>query len=233
MQTKIIGVIGGTAPASTIDYYISIVSQFQKRTGVKQYPHILINSINMTTMLNFVAEKKFDALVDFLAGEIERLKNGGADFVVLASNTPQIVLEQLKQKSSLPLLSIVESTIAFVKVKKFTRLGLFGTKSTMQGGFYQRVAAKDGIEIFLPEDEEQNYIHEHYMKEFVIGYFRREVKNELINIAFRMKALYNINAIILGGTEIPLILKPEDLPEIELINTTKVHVDAILDYAMK
>ena len=233
MQTKIIGVLGGTAPASTIDYYISIVSEYQKRTGTKQYPHILINSINMNEMLRFVAEKKLDELVCFLANEIERLKNGGADFVVIASITPQIVLEQLKQKSILPLLSIVETTIAYVKEKGFTKLGLFGTKSTMQSGFYQRVAVKDGIEIFLPEEEEQNYIHQHYMKEFVLGYFRREVKNELINIAFRMKALHNINAIILGGTEIPLILKPEDLPEIELINTTKVHVDAILDYAMK
>jgi aspartate racemase len=229
---KTIGIIGGIAPASTVDYYLSLVSQSLQRTGTNQYPSILINSINMTKMLGYIAQKQFDELVDYLLHEIEKLKNCGAEFAILASNTPHIVFDKLQLKSSLPLISIVEATVAFSKKKGFKNLGLFGTKSTMQTGFYQDTAAKNKIEIFLPSESEQNYLHDHYMAEFVKGVFREDVKNELIKMARKLKTDYNIDALILGGTEIPLILKPEDLPEFELINTTKVHVAAILDYAL-
>jgi aspartate racemase len=229
---KTIGIIGGIAPASTVEYYLLIVAQYQQRTKTNQYPSILINSINMTRMLSYVAEQKFDELVDYLSQEIEKLKTGGAEFAVLASNTPHIVFDALREKSSLPLISIVEATIFFAKQKGYKKLGLFGTRSTMQSGFYQNTAAKENLAIVLPEIEEQNYIHDHYMNEFVKGIFREEVKAELVSIARKLKTAHGTDALILGGTEIPLILKPTDLPEVELINTTKVHVGAILDYAL-
>ncbi len=187
----------------------------------------------MIIMRDLIIAKRFDQLVDYLSGEIEKLKNGGADFAALASNTPHIVFDELKQQSKLPMLSIVEATIAYAVEKKFKKLGLFGTKFTMQSGFYHAGAAKENIEIVLPDDGSQDFIHDHYMNEFVKGVFRDEVKNELVNIANKLKADFNIEGLILGGTEIPLILKPADLPEIELINTTMVHVNSILDYAIE
>lgn len=232
MQKKVIGIIGGIAPGSTIDYYQSIIAGYQKRTGTNQYPSILINSINMTRMLGYVAEKQFDLLIKYLHEEIEKLKTGGADFAVMASNTPHIVFDELRQISTLPLISIVETTIAYSKNKGFEKLGLFGTKSTMQSGFYQAGAAKENIEIVIPGIEDQDYIHSHYMNEFVKGIFIDDVRVKLIEIARKLRDNYNISGLILGGTEIPLILKPENLPELELINTTLVHVESILDYAM-
>ena len=231
MKTKVIGLIGGIAPASTIDYYQSLISGFQKRTGTDEYPPILINSINMITMRDLIIAKQFDQLVDFLSEEIQKLQNGGAEFGALASNTPHIIFNQLKQKCRIPLLSIVEATIAFAKKNEFKKLGLFGTKFTMQSGFYQDGGVKENIEIILPDNVAQDFIHDHYMNEFVKGIFRNEVKNELVQIAQKLKADFNIEGLILGGTEIPLILKPTDLPQIELINTTAVHVESILDYA--
>jgi aspartate racemase len=233
MQKKVIGIIGGIAPASTVDYYQSIISGYLKRTGTNQYPSILINSINMTKMLGYVAEKQFDLLVKYLNEEIDKLKAGGADFAVLTSNTPHIVFDELRQTSTLPLISIVETTIAYSRIRGFKKLGLFGTKSTMQSGFYQKGAAKENIEIFIPGVEDQDYIHNHYMNEFVKGIFKDDVRTKLVEIALKLKDDYNISGLILGGTEIPLILKPENLPELELINTTLVHVESILDYAMK
>jgi aspartate racemase len=232
MQKKVIGIIGGIAPASTNDYYQSIIAEYLRRTGTNQYPSILINSINMTRMLGYVVEKKFDLLVEYLSQEIEKLKNGGANFAVLASNTPHIVFDQLKQKSPLPLISIVETTIDCCDTKGLKKLGLFGTKSTMTGGFYQAGAAKKNIEIFVPNSDEQDYIHSHYMNEFVKGIFLDDVRETLVDIAHKLKKSFNINGLILGGTEIPLILKPGHLPDLELINTTLVHVENILDYAM-
>jgi aspartate racemase len=232
MSHKIIGIIGGIAPASTVDYYISIVEEFQKRTNGEHYPPILVNSIDMIIMRDLIIEKEYEKLIDYLSNEISVLEKGGAYFAALASNTPHIVFDELKKKSNLPLISIVEAAITFSKKNGFKNLGLFGTKFTMQGGLYQNVASKENIKIFLPQDEEQNYIHEHYMNEFVKGTFHNEVKNELVGIARKLKTDHNIDGLILGGTEIPLILKPEYLPELQLINTTKVHVNAILDYAM-
>jgi aspartate racemase len=231
MQSKVIGIIGGIAPPSTIDYYQRIIAGFQEKESTRHYPLILINSIDMTRMLELVAKKEYDALVDYLNGEIQKLKNGGADFAVLASNTPHIVFEQLKKKSSIPLIGIVEVTVKYAKTFGCKKLGLFGTKSTMQDGFYQAGFSKEGIEILLPSLESQNYIHEKYMNEFVKGIFLEETKKAFIDIVHQMIKHSNIEGLILGGTELPFLLKDEDFNNFRLFNTTEIHVNSILEYA--
>jgi aspartate racemase len=233
MQSKVIGIIGGIAPPSTIDYYQRIIAGFQEKESTHHYPLILINSIDMTRMLNLVAKKEFNALVDYLNGEIQKLKNGGADFAVLASNTPHIVFEQLKKKSSIPLISIVEMTVKYAKTFGCKKLGLFGTKSTMQSGFYQAGFSKEGIEIIIPPLESQNYIHDKYMNEFVKGIFLEETKKAFIDIVHHMIKQNNIEGLILGGTELPSLLKEDDFNNFRLFNTTKIHVDSILEYAIQ
>lgn len=187
----------------------------------------------MTRMLNLVAKKEFNALVDYLNGEIQKLKNGGADFAVLASNTPHIVFEQLKKKSNIPLISIVEKTVKYAKTLGCRKLGLFGTKLTMQGGFYQDGFSKEGIEIVTPPFESQNYIHDKYMNEFVKGVFLEETKKAFIDIVHHMIKQNNIEGLILGGTELPSLLKEDDFNNFRLFNTTKIHVDSILEYAIQ
>lgn len=233
MQRKVIGIIGGIAPPSTIDYYQRIITGFQEKDGTHHYPSIFINSIDMTRMLDLVTKKEYNTLVDYLSGEIQKLKNGGVDFAVVASNTPHIVFEQLKKKSTLPLISIVEATLAHAKKLGCKKLGLFGTKSTMQGGFYQTGFSKEGIEIFTPSLESQNYIHEKYMNEFVKGVFLEETKKAFIGIVHQMIEQNNIEGLILGGTELPFILKEEDFNNFRLFNTTEIHVNSILEYAMQ
>jgi aspartate racemase len=232
MQRKVIGIIGGIAPPSTIDYYQRIIKGFQEKDGTDHYPSILVNSIDMTRMLDLVAKKEYDTLVDFLNGEIQKLKNGGADFAAIASNTPHIVFEQLKKKSSIPLVSIVEMTVKCAKTLGCKKLGLFGTKSTMQGGFYQTEFSKEGIEIVTPSFESQNYIHDKYMNEFVKGIFLEETKKIFIDIVHQMIQQNNIEGLILGGTELPFVLKEENFSNFKLFNTTEIHVDSILEYAI-
>ena len=232
MQRKVIGIIGGIAPPSTIDYYQRIITGFQEKDSTRHYPSILINSIDMTRMLDLVTKKEYDTLVDYLSGEIQKLKNGGADFAVLASNTPHIVFEQLKKKSSIPLVSIVEATVKYAKTLGCKKLGLFGTKSTMQGGFYQTGFSKEGIEIVTPSFESQNYIHDKYINEFVKGIFLEETKKAFIDIVHQMIQQSNIEGLILGGTELPFILEEKDFKKFSLLNTTEIHVESILKYAM-
>jgi aspartate racemase len=229
---KVIGIIGGIAPPSTIDYYQKIISGFQEKGKTLQYPSILINSIDMTRMLNFVAKKEYGGLVNYISSEIQKLKDGGADFAAVASNTPHIVFEQLQKRSSIPLISIVDVTIAYAKKLGMKKLGLFGTKSTMQGGFYQAGFSKEGIEIITPPLESQNYIHDKYMNELVKGIFLAETKKKLIDITNEMIELNGIEGLILGGTELLFILKEEDFINFKLLNTTEIHVESILKYAM-
>jgi aspartate racemase len=233
MQIKVIGIIGGIAPPSTIEYYQRIITGFQEKNNTRNYPSILINSIDMTKMLDLVAKQDHNALVEYLSDEIQKLKNGGADFAAIASNTPHIVFEQLKNKSALPLISIVEAALANAKKSGRKKLGLFGTKSTMQGGFYQTEFFKRGIEVITPSLESQKYIHDKYMNEFVKGIYVKETKNIFIEIVQNMRKQNSIEGLILGGTELPFILKEEDFSNFKLFNTTEIHVNSILEYAMK
>ena len=229
---KVIGIIGGIAPPSTIDYYQKIILGFQERGKTSQYPSILINSIDMTRMLELVAKKEHNALVDYISGEIQKLRDGGADFAAMASNTPHIVFERLQKRSTIPLISIVDVTVAFAKKLGLKKLGLFGTKSTMQGGFYQAGFSREGIEIITPSLEAQNYIHDKYMNEFVKGIFLAETKKKLIDITREIIKLNSIEGLVLGGTELPFVLKEKDFENFVLLNTTEIHVDSILEYAL-
>lgn len=229
---KTIGMIGGIAPASTIDYYQRLISRFQERTGQREYPSILINSINLNYMMNLVHQEQLDELVDYLSEEIYVLEKAGAKVIFMASNTPHIVYEPLAQRVKAKMVSIVESTIAYAKTKGYSRLGLFGTISTMEGDFYQDGFEAVGMEIITPMPDERKYIHKVYMEELVRGRFLPETKNHLVSIASRMYNEGQIECLILGGTELPLIMKTSDFEDIELLNTTKIHVEHILDAAL-
>jgi aspartate racemase len=223
-----IGLIGGVGPESSIEYYRLIIKRFQERLATKDYPEIVIHSINMTEMLSYVFNNQFDRLVDFLADKIGVLENAGADFVAIASNTPHIVFDQLAAKVKTPLISIVEETCKIVKAEKMQRVGLLGTKSTMSNGFYNRVAQKYGIELFTPSPDDQDFIHHKYMSELVFNTILPETKEKLIQIINNLKEKTAIEGLILGGTELPLIIKQSDFEDIKILDTTKIHVESIV-----
>lgn len=226
---KPIGMIGGIAPASTIDYYQRIISRFQERTGQREYPSIIINSINMTHMVNLISNEQLDELIDFLSEEIYVLEKAGAKVIFMASNTPHIVFEALAKRVKTKMVSIVDATISYAQAKGFVRLGLFGTISTMEGDFFQDGFEAAGMEIITPMPDERKYIHKIYMEELARGRYLPETKSHLLSIAKRMYDEGQIDSLILGGTELPLILKASDMEDLEMLNTTKIHVERILD----
>ena len=225
---KKIGIIGGIGPESSIEYYRLIIKRFQDRLGTKDYPEILINSINMTEMLYYVFNNQLDELSDFLVDKIKILESSGVDFVAIASNTPHIVFDRLAERTTIPLISIVEETCKEINYKKMHRVGLFGTKSTMTNGFYNRVAEKYRIEILIPESDKQDYIHDKYINELVFNQILPNTKQELVKIARDLKESESIQGLILGGTELSLIISQSDINDIEIFDTTKIHVDSIV-----
>lgn len=229
---KTIGMIGGIAPASTIDYYQRIISRFQERTGQRDYPSLIINSINMNHMMSLINNDHLDELVDYLSEEIYVLEKAGAKVVFMASNTPHLVYQPLVSRLRTKMISIVDSTIAYAQSKGYRRLGLFGTLSTMEGEFFQDGFEAAGMEIITPMPDERKFIHKIYMDELARGRYMPETKSRLLTIANRMYQEGQIDSLILGGTELPLILKSSDMEDIELLNTTKIHVEKILDAAI-
>ena len=226
---KTVGIIGGIAPESTIQYYRLIVAGYREHKRDGNYPSILINSINMKQMLDLIGAKRLPEAVQYLKGEIDRLARAGADFGVLASNTPHLVFDGLQAVSPIPLISIVEATCQRASELGLKRVGLFGTRFTMQGGFYDREFEKRGMSIVLPADDDQEYIHEKYMTELVNGVILEETKALLLRIVNRLKREQKIQGLVLGGTELPLILKDGDDPEIPFLDTTSIHVQSIIE----
>lgn len=180
-------------------------------------------------MLALAAALARAPLIEYLAASLLPLARAGADFALLAANTPHLVFREVRNKSPLPLISIVEATCDFAAAHKFKKLGLFGTRSTMQAGFYQNVFRERDIEIELPSVEEQSYIHEKYVGELVAGRFSHKTRERLITIAKRMKDGHGIEAWILGGTELPLLLRDDAEISIPFLDTTQIHVQAALE----
>ena len=226
---KTLGIIGGLGPESTIDYYQRIIALYRERTGDGSYPEFIINSVNLKKGLDFMAVNDLARMADYLLDAIARLARAGADFGLISANTPHIVFDDVAPKSPIPLISIVEATCAAAKTQNLKRLALFGTRYTMQATFYSKVFSRQGIELLVPEPNDQAYIHDKYMNELVPGKFLPETRAGLLAIVDRMKETTGIDGVILAGTELPLILSDADHNGIPFLDTTKIHVEAAVD----
>jgi aspartate racemase len=203
---KTVGIIGGIAPESTIEYYRLIIASYREQKQDGSYPAILINSIDLKKMLDLIEAGALGEVTTYLVGEVQKLASAGADFGLLASNTPHIVFDEIRRRSPIPLISIVEATCTTAKALGLKRVGLFGTRFTMQGRFYPDVFSTEGITLVLPDEDEQAYIHEKYLGELVNGIFLPETRERLLKIVDRLREREAIDGLILGGTELPLIL---------------------------
>jgi aspartate racemase len=222
---KTLGIIGGIGPESTIDYYRRIITLYRQRQQDGSYPTIIINSIDMKKMLDFIEGNELVRLTEYLFREVQKLASAGADIGLLASNSPHIVFNELCHQSPIPLLSIVEAACEATKKLGLKRVGLFGTRFAMQGRFYPDVFSREGVTLTLPDVEEQVYVHDKYMNELVNGIVIPETRERLLAIVDRLKAQEGIEGLILGGTELPLILREESYQGLPFLDTTKIHVE--------
>jgi aspartate racemase len=223
---KTLGIIGGLGPESTIDYYGRIIALYRERTRDGSYPQFIINSIDMKKGLDFMEANNLTGMTDYLLEEIGKLARAGATFGLISANTPHIVFDEVASGSPIPLISIVEATCAASKGRKLRRLALFGTRYTMQATFYPKVFSREGIELFVPDPEDQTYIHDKYLNELVSGKFLPETRAGLLAIVDRMKESSDIDGVILAGTELPLILRDSEHNGIPFLDTTEIHCEA-------
>lgn len=228
---KILGLIGGVGPETTVEYYRLIVEQCRAQTG--KYPRILINSVDLQLLLDWMAENQLDKVADYGVKEIERLYHAGAEIGALASNTPHIVFDQLRERSKIPLVSIVETTCEHAKSLGVSTIALIGTRYTMQADFYPKVFHSSGIRLVTPSQEEQEFIHEKYINELLNNQFLPETREAVLKTIDEINARENIEAVILGGTELPLLLRLDAHNGIRLLDTSRIHVAALVEAMLK
>lgn len=224
-----IGLIGGIGPESTIKYYQLIIEKYRELTPNGHYPEIHILSIDMTMMLKYISENDRIGFLNFMKERIAILKSAGVNKVFICSNTPHVLYDALQASVDIEIVSIVNETLSHIASLGLKKCGLFGTKFTMSKGFYAQNGKQRGVEIIVPNEEEQNVIHDIYMNELVFNVNKSSSKDTLLRLIARMIKEDNIEGIILGGTELSLVLNQKDFEKINVIDTCLIHVKAIVN----
>lgn len=225
---KKLGLVGGMGPESTIPYYHDIVYGVQKAVGKQFFPNLTIESVNVFHLLELFTEGKYDEVVDYLMSAINALVNAGADFAALSANTAHIVFDRLAKLSPIPLLNIVEVTKDEAVRRNYRKLGLLGTIFTMREEFFKTPFIDAGIEVVIPTQSEMEFISNKIYQELELGIINPETLEQFKAIITRMKEQEGIDAIILGCTELPLLLNDEVSP-VPCLDTMKIHVNAIVN----
>jgi len=176
-------------------------------------------------------EKRWDALTDWLLQKVEALRKAGAEFAAIGSNSPHVVFDAVKPRSSLPLVSIVEAACNHAQALRVKRLGLMGTAFTMQADFFKKPFLAKGMSVVVPEPDDQKLIHRRLFTEIELGIIKDSTRQELLAVAKRLIDRHGIEALILGCTELPLILTKDEFG-IPFLNTTAIHAEAMVLHSL-
>jgi aspartate racemase len=221
-----VGIVGGLGPESTVDYYRRLLEAWE-REDPSTAPSIVIDSLDVRRALHLVASDR-PALTEYLLASLRRLAGAGVDFAAMTANTPHIVFDELAARSPVPLVSIVEVCAQDAQRRGLRRLALLGTRFTMEAPFYPVVCARYGVAVVPPNEAEQAWVHERYVGQLLRGEFRDDTRREFISLITRLRDEERIDGIILGGTELPLLLPSPVIADLPALDTTALHVAAIV-----
>ncbi len=223
-----LGLIGGTGPESTIVYYREIEYGVQQRLGRNFFPNLTIESLSVFDVLRFCENGDYEGLTEYLLRGIHSLAGAGAEYAALTGITPHVVFDQLSQRSPIPLVSMVDAARDYAREQGYERICLLGTLPTMNGTFFQKSFAERGIEVVTPTDEEKEYIGEKIETELELGRVVPDTQRRFQQIAERMIREEQVQAVVLGCTELPLAFEGIKLP-VPYIDVMRVHIDALID----
>ena len=223
---KSVGLVGGLGPESTIDYYRRIL-QVWSQVHPDSSPSIVIDSLDVQVGLRLVAND-VPAMTDYVAGSIRRLEGAGVDFIAMTANTAHITFDELAARARVPLLSIVETCAEEAQRRGLKRLGLLGTRFTMAAPFYPTVFTRRDIQVFPPEEQERLWVHDRYVGQLLKGDFRDETRDAVKVLVRQLRDRHRLDGIIFGGTELPLLLRSEVVEGLPSLDTTQLHVEAIV-----
>ncbi len=227
---KKIGILGGMSPESTVEYYQYITRAYTERFGDYGYPEIIIYSVSFQAYVDWPNAGRWDLVAQGLSQAAQKLEAAGADFVLIATNTMHLVLDQVQANVGLPLLSLLDAVGQAIQVHGLETVGLLGTKFTMEQGFYQDALARQNITVLVPEAEDRQYVNDVIYQELVAGQIRDQSRAGYVVVIDKL-AQRGAQGIILGCTEIPLLVSEADAG-LPLFDTTRIHAEAALNYAL-
>jgi aspartate racemase len=232
---KHIGIIGGLGPEATVDYYKEIIGEFKKlnTNGELNYPEIIIYSVNLSEFMGHLEKKDHYEAAGYIADKVNKLQDAGADFAAMSANTPHLLYDEIKSRTSLPIVSMIEAVCLEAQNRNLKSCGLIGTKFTMNATFYQQLFNKHNIKIVVPDTDDIELINRRLFTEIELGIFKESTKNEFLNIIEKMIKTHHIDSLILGCTEFPLMFSDESYLGIPFLNTTRIHVKKIVQKCLE
>ncbi|MNS50094.1 Aspartate racemase [compost metagenome] len=226
-----IGLIGGISWVSTLDYYTLINKGINEKLGGLNFSECLIYSFNYADIKKNNDANDWDSTFNMLSKAAEVLKSGGAEAILLCANTMHLIADRLQQAIDIPLIHIAEETAVEIEKKQLKKVGLLGTRFTMELDFFKDKLAEKGIEAIIPASEEvKDFIHYTIFEELGRGIATEETKKRYIEIANEL-IKNGAEGIILGCTEIPLVIKEGDL-SVPIFDTTLIHTQAAINFQL-
>lgn len=227
---KRIGILGGLSAESTTHVYSAITRLYVERFGQANYPEIVLFSVRFQMFMDWVEAGAWDRFAAGLVDGLRALEAAGADFAVIAANLPHVVFDQVRPEVSIPMLHIADVVSDRVRQHGYRRVGLIGTIATMQASFYPERLARGGIECIVPDAGEQRAVQDVLERELFRGIVRPASTQAYIDIIRSLKAR-GADAVILGCTEIPMLITPENSP-LPTFDSTALLVERTLDEAL-
>jgi aspartate racemase len=227
---KTLGLIGGTTWLSTIEYYRLINEGVSARLGGAQTARCIIHSFNFADIVEFNKSQDWNGLLEVVGAASIKLKDAGADGIVLCANTLHVIADRLENRVGLPLIHIVDATAAEIRHKGLDRVSLLGTRYTMELAFFKDRLAWHGITAAIPEAGDREFIHDTIFSELGKNIFRDETRARYLSIIESLGA-HGARGSILGCTEIPLLIKQSDT-RVPVFDTTALHARAAVDFAL-
>ncbi len=227
---KTLGLIGGTTWVSTVDYYRLINQQINKKLGGLNSAKILLYSVNFAEFNPPTDPKEWGEITNKFSAISTNLEKAGADCIAFCANSPHIIAGEIQKIINIPIINIAEETAKVVSKNKFKKVGLLGTRITMEQPFYKDKLSKYGISVVTPEIEERKFMHSSILDEMSKDIFKEETKQKFLSIINKL-ILEGAEAIVLGCTEIPILIKQKDV-SVPIFDTTLIHASAIVDFAL-
>ena len=229
---KTIGLIGGMSWESSLEYYRIINEEVKRKLGGLHSAKILMYSVDFEEIEKVQHQGKWDEATKLMIEAAQRLEKGGADFVVICSNTMHKMSGEVEKNIGIPLLHIADATADKIKEVSFKKVGLLGTRFTMEEDFYKgRLKERYSLEVVVPDEKGRQIVHDIIYKELCLGVIKPSSKDQIYEIIQNL-VKDGAEGIILGCTEIPLLIQQEDV-KVPLFDTTRIHAESAVEYALK
>lgn len=229
---KKIGMLGGMSWQSTLTYYKLLNEEIALKLGGLHSAKIIMSSVDFDEIEKFQHDGNWDKTAEILSAEAKAIENASADFLIICTNTMHKVAPIIEKNINIPILHIADATALKLQADGLKKVALIGTKFTMQEDFYkQRIIDKFGIDVVIPNEEEQNIIHDVIYKELCVGCTKKDSRNTFIKIIKRLEEEHEVEGVILGCTEIAMLIK-QGYVDIPMYDTTSLHVKEAVKMAI-